>query len=214
MKTAGAFILAVLLAGCSLKYGLASYDEQSAPEFSFADAVFNRYEDNTRTLSLTAARLEQYKDGKTTCAKDVVFKLYESDGTLDTEGECGLLSADTDAEKYVLYDKIKVHSIKDDIEVNAATIRWNGKSEQLTSGRDGLVTLKKGGTVLQGSGFSASGVSRRFSFTGLVTGEVQTQDGQEDEEPDAGAASVPDAADSDPQKNPETDAAAENATEQ
>ena len=35
---------------------------------------------------------------------------------------------------------------------------------------------------MSGSGFSASGVSKQFSFTGVVTGETETGDGETAEE--------------------------------
>ena len=165
------------LCGCSLKYGTPSYDEQNVPEFSFDDVKFNRFEDGNISMSLEAVRIEQYKDGKTTCAKDIDFKLIDEEGKISTEGSCSLVYADSEAEKYILYDNIELHTVKDDITVSADTIKWNGKSEQLTSGRNDTVTIKKGNTVMTGSGFSASGVSRTFAFTGVVTGEAYTDDG-------------------------------------
>ena len=165
------------LCGCSLKYGTPSYDEQNVPEFSFDDVKFNRVEDGNMSMSLEAVRIEQYKDGKTTCAKDIDFKLIDEEGKISTEGSCSLVYADSEAEKYILYDNIELHTVKDDITVSADTIKWNGKSEQLTSGRNDTVTIKKGNTVMTGSGFSASGVSRTFAFTGVVTGEAYTDDG-------------------------------------
>lgn len=173
-------LLPVLLSAvcsCSLKYGTPLYDEQNIPEFSFDNVKFNRFEDGRISMSLEAAGIEQYKDGKTTCAKDIDFKLLDEDGKVSTEGFCALLFADSDAEKYILYDNIKLHTVKDDITVSADTIKWNGKSEQLTSGRNDTVTIKKGNTVISGSGFSASGVSRSFAFTGVVTGEAYTESG-------------------------------------
>ena len=165
------------LSGCSLKYGTPSYDEQNVPEFSFDDVKFNRFEDGNISMSLEAAGIEQYKDGKTTCAKDIDFKLIDEEGKISTEGSCSLVYADSEAEKYILYDNIELHTVKDDITVSADTIKWNGKSEQLTSGRNDTVKIKKGNTVMTGSGFSASGVSRTFAFTGVVTGEAYTDDG-------------------------------------
>ena len=181
MKKTRLFLLILLFVvyGCSLKYGTPAYDEQNVPEFSFDNVQFNRFEEGKITMSLEAARLEQYKDGKTTCAKNIDFKLIDENGKISTEGSCDLIFADSEAEKYVLYDNIELHTVKDDITVSADTIKWNGKSEQLTSGRNDTVTIKKGNTAMVGSGFSASGVSRSFAFTGVVTGEAYTDDGTE-----------------------------------
>ena len=40
--------------------------------------------------------------------------------------------------------------------------------------------MKKNGTVVRGSGFSASGVSNRFVFTGAVSGTVETDEDAEE----------------------------------
>ena len=40
--------------------------------------------------------------------------------------------------------------------------------------------MKKNGNVVRGSGFSASGVSNRFVFTGAVSGTVETDEGTEE----------------------------------
>lgn len=176
------FFIVLILSSCSLKYGMTLYDENSSPEFVFSDVHFDRYEDNKKTLSLSAERLEQYKDGKSIFAKKPAFKTYDNNGALATEGSCELLSADTDEEKYVLYDNIEINNISDDIIVSAANLKWNGKTEQLTSGRTDNVSIKRGKTVMSGSGFSASGVSKQFSFTGVVTGETETGKGEADED--------------------------------
>ena len=55
-------------------------------------------------------------------------------------------------------------------------LKWNGKTEQLTGGRKDTVRVEKDGTVLYGTGFSASGVSKTFSFAGTVSGEIETKD--------------------------------------
>ena len=181
-KATTLFSVVLLFSSCSLKYGMTLYDENSSPEFVFSDVNFDRYEDNKKTLSLSAERLEQYKDGKSIFAKKPAFKTYDNNGELATEGTCELLSADTDEEKYVLYDNIEINNISDDIIVSAANLKWNGKTEQLTSGRTDNVSIKRGKTVMSGSGFSASGVSKQFSFTGVVTGETETGDGEPAEE--------------------------------
>lgn len=176
----------LLLSSCSLKYGMNTYDDSSTPEFIFSDVQFERYEDNKKTLSLDAEKMEQYKDGKSLYAQNLDFQIFDSSNEVSTEGSCRLLAADTKEEKYVLYDDIEINNKKDDMTVSADNLKWNGKSEQLTSGRNDMVSIKKGGTVIQGSGFSASGVSKKFAFTGVITGTAETDDGKQDaQEPPA-----------------------------
>lgn len=159
--------------GCSLKYSQSYQDESNVPEFIFTDAVYTKYEDDAKKLSLSAGVLEQYKEGNSMYAQDVSFQLLKKTGEIETEGSCKLLSANSDEEKYTLYDDIKIKNFDENLEVTAGSIRWNGKSEQLTSSRNDMVTIKKGDTTMQGSGFSASAISKKFAFTGVITGEFE-----------------------------------------
>lgn len=159
--------------GCSLKYSQSYQDESNVPEFIFTDAVYTKYEDDAKKLSLSAGVLEQYKEGNSMYARDVSFQLLKKTGKIETEGSCKLLSANSDEEKYTLYDDIKIKNFDENLEVTAGSIRWNGKSEQLTSSRNDMVTIKKGDTTMQGSGFSASAISKKFAFTGVITGEFE-----------------------------------------
>lgn len=163
-----------ILTSCSLKYGMATSDESSIPEFTFTDVKFDRYENGKKSINLSAEKLEQYKDGKSVYAQGMEFQIINDEGEITTQGKCSLLSADTDEEKYILYDDIIIKNIKDDMTVTADSLKWNGKSEQLTSGRNDNVSIIKGNTIIQGSGFSASGVSKKFSFTGAVSGQTET----------------------------------------
>ncbi len=185
------FLSAAFFSSCSLRYGMNIQDENNVPEFVFGGVSFSRYEDGEKTLSLSAEKLEQYKDGKSMYAKNLDFSVYDENGGVTNSGKCGYLAADTDAENYVLYDDIEIRNEKDNLTVLAESLKWNGRSEQLTSGRNDTVVLKKGETVLQGSGFSASGVSKRFSFTGNVSGEAET-DSEEDENFSGGTENVSD----------------------
>lgn len=183
------FICAAVLvsaSSCSLKYSNETHNaESSVPEFVFEGAKFNRYENKTRTVNMNASRIEQYSGGRETYAKNVSFMIWKNDGTLDTEGSCGLLASNSKTEQYELYDKIEITSHLRDILISAGSLRWNGKSEQLVSGRNDMITVKKGDTQLNGSGFSASGITNTFAFSGVVTGSVDTKDAAVSSAPDA-----------------------------
>ena len=170
----------LLFAGCSLKYEEGVNAEERNPEFIFYDTKIMRYEDNKKTAEIHAEQLEQYKDSNETYAKNVSFKLYDTSNNVDTEGFCGLLNADSSKELYELYDGIKLFNKKNNTNFRADVLRWNGKTEQLTGGRTDMVRLEKDGTVIVGSGFSASGISGKFNFTGSVSGDIETDTKKQD----------------------------------
>ena len=167
-------------AGCSLNYSDGKKNvESEVPEFVFSNADFSRWEKNKRTLSMRARTLEQYKGGGT-YADSVSFTAYDDDGSAETEGLCGLVAFDAKQKIYSLYDGIELTSRSKNVTITADELRWDGNTEQLTSRRTDTITMKKNGTVVRGSGFSASGVSNRFVFTGAVSGTVETDEDAEE----------------------------------
>lgn len=203
--------------GCSLKYSEGAGDEAEGkvPEFVFNGASLSRFENGGETLSLKADRIEQYKGGTRTFARNIKFSTKNSKGEAETDGECGLLSADSDAESYILFDGIKIDSRARDVKITAGELKWNGKSEQLTSAVNDTIKIEKEGTTIYGSGFSASAVSDTFTFSGAVSGEVVTDDDEEASDGGAESAGVGDgeeiADEGDGEANPGGGVAAEGA---
>ena len=174
-------VISISLFSCTLKYGEDIANESVLPEFIFENSTFTRYEDNVKTINLNAERLEQYKSGKSMYAKNVLFNIFDTDGNLETSGKCGLMGADTKTEKYLLFENIEINQKKDDISISAQALKWDGKTEQLTSGLNDVVSITKAGTQIRGSGLSASGVSRNFVFTGYVSGSIDTNEDESTE---------------------------------
>ena len=172
--------LPFIAAGCSLKYseGQKNVDVE-VPEFVFENTDFLRWEKNQKMLSMRAQTLEQYKSGGT-YADSVSFTAYADDGSAETEGSCGLVAFDPQQKMYSLYDGIELTNAPRNVTIAADELRWDGNTEQLTSRRTDTITMKKNGTIVRGSGFSASGVSNRFIFTGAVSGTVETDENAEE----------------------------------
>ena len=148
--------------------------ENIVPEFVFSNAKMTRYENNSVTLELNAETIEQYKNSSQTFAKDVKFSSYEKN-KLVTEGSCNFIGANTDSELYSLYGDIKLFSKEQNVNFFADELKWNGKTEQLVGGKSDTVRIEKDNTVIIGSGFAASGVSGNFSFSGTVSGDIETE---------------------------------------
>ncbi|MCR4630872.1 MAG: LPS export ABC transporter periplasmic protein LptC [Treponema sp.] len=183
LKRAGLVMGAVLLSfSCSLKYDETVSVEERIPEFVFHDTSMVRCDENKVTFEMSAGVLEQYKKSSETFAKDVSFISYDDEGQISTEGQCGFLFSDTDKKLYELYDDIKLYNRSENTNFFANILRWNEKNEQLTSGRGEMVKVEKEDTVMRGTGFSASGVSKTFSFRGTVSGEIETKSQEENQE--------------------------------
>lgn len=168
-------LTSILFFSCSLKYGETVNVEESTPEFVFQDTKITRYEDKKISVEIEAGILEQYKDTSETFAKDIIFTAYDNEGEPKTEGNCGYLFTDTEEEIYELYDNIQLLNHDDKTKFFADVLKWDAKNEQLTSGRGNNVRIETDDTVMVGSGFSASGLSKTFVFTGSVTGDIETK---------------------------------------
>ena len=174
-------LLFILLStSCSLKYTETVNSEDRVPEFVFEDTKLVRYENMKPTLEVNAGMLEQYKNSNETYGKDISFVSYDDEGQLETEGSCGIIFADTGKKVYELYDDINVYNAPEKMRFYASVLKWNGRSEQLTSGRSDMVKIEKDDTIMRGSGFSASAVSKTFSFRGNITGTIETSDDKEE----------------------------------
>lgn len=167
---------------CSLNYGTEQSSESTVPEFSFKNAVFNRYEDGTTSISLQAEKLEQYKSDGSSYAQNAKFKTYSKSGELDTEGFCQLLASNTNNREYSLFNGISLNIYSQDLKLQAQSLHFNGKTEQLTSDRNDTVTIERNNTVIQGKGFSASAVSKTYSFENQVSGTIKDDSSDAEEQ--------------------------------
>ena len=182
-------IVFILLSSCSLKYTETVHSEDKVPEFVFEDTKLVRYENTEPTLEVTAGTLEQYKNSNETYGKNIAFTAYDKKGQVETEGSCGILFADSGKKLYELYDDIELYNAPEKVRFQASALKWNGRSEQLTSGRSDMVKIEKDDTIMRGSGFSASGISKKFSFRGNITGTIETTDDKEADAAENGEAS-------------------------
>ena len=124
------------------------------------------------SINLKAELLEQYKSDGSSYAKNANFKTFDKDGILDTEGSCLFMGADTNQEQYSMFDSVNIKVYSQELTINASSLYFDGKSEQLVSGIAEEVSIKRKDTSITGTGFSASGVSNTFSFNQNITGTV------------------------------------------
>jgi LPS export ABC transporter protein LptC len=181
----------ISLISCSLKYDQEEMFTDSAPEFTFKGLEMNRIEEGNHTATLTAQKLEQYRNDDAIYASNVSFTIYNSDSKIVVTGSCSLLSADTKNELYFLDGNVDVNSHEQNLQVKAERIKWNGKTEQLVSSEDDKVIIGSGvpdnsdeyaspvnssssRINIEGTGFSASGVSMSYVYENHVQGTILT----------------------------------------
>ena len=163
-------ILSVAAASCSVNYDNIYDTEGTVPELMLDEAVFKRVKDSKVSSEIQSKRLEEFKDSGTVLAQDIQFESRNDEGDVNSFGSAGLMKADTNKEIYEFYNGIHIEAPDRGVVIDGDSLRWNGKTEQLSGEKEKSVTIKKDGVTLSGSGFSASAVSESFSFASNVGG--------------------------------------------
>lgn len=141
-------------------------------------------------MVLDAEILEQYQDDGALYGSQVFFTTYNKEGALSAEGHSQMISANNSDKLYALLGQVEIQSFEEDLVIKANSLNWDGKSEQLVTGALDSIELKKNNQEdasssqdgessasrmeLTGTGFSASGSTMDFQFTGAVSGKIYT----------------------------------------
>ncbi|MCM1320839.1 MAG: LPS export ABC transporter periplasmic protein LptC [Bacteroides sp.] len=192
-------VCSLLLLSCSLKYDSDTDDAEGAPELIFSNVSITRLEDSAVSVKMESRQMEQYRGENAVYAKDISFSLFNKNNEIILEGKCGMLSADNDAEVYGLFSDVEICNYEQNMKISAQNIKWNNKTEQLTSEKNDIVCIaggqisptepsRDGGKYakpqsssntkldIRGTGFSASGVSMSYQFEQLLEGTIETDD--------------------------------------
>ncbi len=166
----------LLLPSCSLKYDEPVNTESLSPELQFTNVDYKRYKNKKLDTQIKADILERYRNDGSAYAKNAEFFAWNDKSELTTEGSCALLGIDSQNDIYTLFNSIFLHNIEQNFQLKATNLKWNGKTEQLSSGKTDTVYLIRDDIEIEGTGFSASGISRSFTFEESVSGVIITED--------------------------------------
>jgi len=174
----GAIIIA--FCSCSLNYTQSNNTEDTVPEFKFDNMSLRKYQDNILEMEINADTMEQYKNDGGNFAVNARFTTWDKEGAIKTIGSCAILSIYSKQKLYTMFNDIIINNMSDDFEIYASSLKYDGNTEQLTSGINDKVFIKRSNVQIEGTGFSASGVSQSYSFDKLNSGNIQTEDNKED----------------------------------
>ena len=185
--------LLFFLSGCSLDYESDTPEQIRAPEFSFENLELTKIEKGKKTALINATQLDQYHKIDASYAKEIKFRLFNDNNLIKVEGEADLLSLDNKTKIYTMFNGVSITSYEQNMNIQAKNLKWNNKTEQLTSSAEDIVTITnitpptESGYVkpnsentnritLQGKGFSASGVTLQYAFGNATTGKIIIED--------------------------------------
>ena len=191
------FLLILLFFSCSLNYENQKEEKIVLPDFYFENLTISKIEGGKLKTRMFARSLEQYNKSKMSFASGVNFDLYNDEKLLEVQGQCGLLSVNPDDEIYTMFNDIEIKAYEQNLAVKADAIKWNNKTEQLSAPEEYSVTItndifvpenavksenkSSSKMTLTGKKFSASGVSRRYSFGKSLHGKVETGTSSDDD---------------------------------
>lgn len=185
-------LLLLFFFGCSLEYESDSPEQIKVPEFSFENLELTKIEKGKKTAVIQASKLDQYHKIDASYAQNIKFTLFNNN-LIKIEGEADLLSLDNKSEIYTMFNSVSITSYEQNMQIQAKNLKWNNKTEQLTSSAEDIVTITniptptESGYVkpksentnqisLQGKGFSASGVTWQYAFKNATTGKIIIND--------------------------------------
>lgn len=167
---------------CSLDYGTENKQEKRiVPEMILSDAKFTRVEKLVETSNFEASSLEVFNLDDTIYGKDIHFKSFENN-RLTASGDSEFIKIDNRNSTYLLLGKSNIYGIKNGINIYADNLKWNNRTNQLTSDIDSIVTIYKSpdknndaSLTITGSGFALSALSLNYVFKGKVNSVIETK---------------------------------------
>lgn len=168
-----------VISSCSIKYDSEFSPDETNPELTFTQATLYKIEEGNLKMQLNSTLIEQYKNDNS-YAENAEFFTWDNNNELDTTGSCQIMGIDQRNEIYTLLNDIEINSNSNNLEIKTDALRWNGKNQQLTSNRESDVYIKHDDMVITGKGFSASGISKSYSFSSAVTGEMNSGSNNEE----------------------------------
>jgi len=147
------------------------------------NAEASRYEVAEKSVVFSAAILEVYDADRVWAAEQVTFMEYAEDGTIELEGEAGLLLLDDDEGVYTLGNDTEFFVRDDGIRMRASDLQWVKKLHRLCGPENGVVEIiKDDGSTVRGTGFFADTLSRSYFFSDNFSGVIVTSSDDQDGE--------------------------------
>jgi LPS export ABC transporter protein LptC len=200
-----AALAGLLLSGCSFDYGSLSEESDSTiPDLVMTDVEYVRVQDGKPVVRLQAAKISRYDKDKRMEVEFPRFAQYAADGSEGSRGGASSATVDIESGDVVLSGGVVLSVPGEDVHLETDRLDWLDKDRVLAGGDEVPLLVKRGdGSYLSGPGFRVDSRSKRWSFSGAVSGTyVDEADESADEsgEPAAGSA---DEAPSDASAQPE-----------
>lgn len=156
-KVLNIFISAFFLFSCDVT----GDNTDVAKEISIAETVIKdfrqvRVEKGRAVYEVNAKRAESFSEEQLTKIYDLVFKQFDKDEQVATEGTALQVDYNIETENATVNGEMDFHSLSEGVRLKSTWLEWENEKKTLTGKTDIPVRLEKdGGTILEGKGFKA-----------------------------------------------------------
>ncbi len=167
-------VSSVLIFSCSMDYDeIKVVDKlgENIPDNIIENFSYTSVDNGSPTFQLYSRKAENYSQKKETLLDEVVFREYNLQNKIVTEGtaERGLIHTDTDDAE--LTGSLIIYSAENEAEITADYLYWNSSDKTLIGSESGNVKLlKDSGTGISGTGFTGDLKTKIFTFERDVKG--------------------------------------------
>lgn len=167
-----AALACILFPGCSFDYGALSDEGSSTiPDLIMTDVEYVRVQDGKPVVRLQAEKISRYDKEKRMEVEFPRFAQYASDGSEGARGGASSATVDTESGDVVLSGGVVMSVPEEDVLLETERLDWLDKDRILSGAAGFPLLVKRGdGSSLSGPGFRVDSRSKRWSFSGAVSG--------------------------------------------
>lgn len=168
------FTMAIVILSCSIDHGdieIAEEIGENIPDSVIENFSYTSVDNGSIIFRLYSKKAENYSKKKETILDEVVFREYNSNNEMVTEGTArkGVIYTESDDAK--LTGSLIIYSANNEAEITADYLYWDDSNKSLTGSENGNVKLiRDSGTEISGTGFSGNLRTKIFKFEGDVNG--------------------------------------------
>lgn len=173
-------IFVFFIISCSMEYNdieIADKLDENIPDNIIENFSYTSVDNGSIVFRLYSEKAENYNQKNKTILDKVVFREYNFNNEIVTEGtaEKGLIHTDSDDAE--LTGKLIIYSAENEAEISADYLYWNDAEKTLIGSKNGKVKLlKDSGTEISGTGFTGDLKTKIFNFERDVKGIYQYED--------------------------------------
>lgn len=167
-------LLDIVILSCSMDYSDAQIAEEigeNTPNSIIENFSYTSVDNGDIVFRIYAEKAEDYSKKKETVLNNVVFREYNVNSEMVTEGvsESGVIYTESDDAE--ITGSLIIYSADNESEITADYLYWDSSEKSLTGTDSGYVKLlRDSGTEISGTGFSGDLRTNIFYFKKNVNG--------------------------------------------